>query len=134
MKINMLMSKLTVFFVIVLGFVFNTLATEPSISAIEKLKWIETASPESDAQKAIAQKDFRLRAVYGFTVIIPGVDQKDYDGVKQTYGIKPIEGTSDYNIDSEHATLNRLASEYASKYNSVILKHNEKKNVNSELR
>jgi hypothetical protein len=90
---------------------------------VQKLKWIETASPENDAKSAIERKDYRLRAVYGYALVIPGVAQEDYEKVKKLYGIYPIEGTSDSINSSEHARLNKLATEYALKYNSFILQY-----------
>ena len=94
--------------------------------SVEKLKWLESANPELDAKNAIDRKDFRLRAIYGYVLSVPGVDQRDYDEYKRTFGFNPIEGTSDSLISGEHARLNQLASEYASRYNKVILNYKKK--------
>jgi len=104
----------------------NAMADEQTNNFIEKLKWIELANPEDDAKSSIVRKDFRLRAIYGYSVEIPGVAQEDYDKVKKKFGINPIKGTSDSIVSSEHARLNQLASEYALKYNMVILNHKNK--------
>ncbi len=94
--------------------------------SVEKLKWLESANPELDAITAIDRKDFRLRAIYGYVLTVPGVDQRDYDEYKKTFGFNPIEGTGDSLISSEHARLNQLASEYAFRYNKVILNYKRK--------
>ena len=94
--------------------------------SVEKLKWLESANPELDAKNAIDRKDFRLRAIYGYVLSVPAVDQRDYDEYKKTFGFNPIEGTSDSLISSDHARLNQLASEYALRYNKVILKYKRK--------
>ena len=106
-----------------LGMFSYAIAGEVSPDPVEKLKWLESANPEMDAKKAIAEKDFRLRAIYGYVLMIPGVNQEDWIEYEKTYGLNPIEGTSDSLINEEHARLQKLASEYALKYNKVILNH-----------
>jgi len=101
----------------------NAIAQEQKNDLGEKLRWIESANPNLDARQAIERKDFRLRAIYGYTLIIPGVDQKNYDEYKIKFGFKPIEGTSDHFVSAEHARLNQLAYKYAQKYNEVILNY-----------
>jgi hypothetical protein len=102
------------------------IAGEVSADPVEKLRWLESANPEIDAKKAIAGKDFRLKAIYGYVLMIPGVNQEDWIEYEKTYGLNPIEGTSDSLINEEHARLQKLASEYASKYNKVILDYEKK--------
>jgi len=104
----------------------NSIAKGHQGDLVEKLKWLESANPELDAKKAIDRKDFRLRAIYGYVLSVPGVDQRDYDEYKRTFGFNPIEGTSDSLISEEHARLNQLASEYAFRYNKVILNYKKK--------
>jgi hypothetical protein len=104
----------------------NAIAQGNKVDPVEKLKWLESANPELDAKKAIDRKDFRLRAIYGYVLSVPGVGQRDYDEYKRTFGFNPIEGTSDSLISGEHARLNQLASEYAFRYNKVILNYKKK--------
>lgn len=103
----------------------SAISGSPPNDEVKQLKWIETALAQDDARKAIEQKDYRLRALYGYTLVIPGVAQEDYERIKKLYGIKPIEGTSDSIKSPEQARLNKLAYEYALKYNNFILQHNE---------
>ena len=109
-----------------LGMYSFATAEEVSPDPVKQLKWLETANPENDAKKAIEEKDFRLRATYGYVLEIPGVDPKDWVEYEKTYGVNPIEGTSDSLINKEHMRLSKLAHEYAAKYNKVILKHKKK--------
>ena len=102
------------------------MAGESSYDPVEQLKWLDSANPKNDAKKAIEEKDFRLRGTYGYALEIPGVDPKDWVEYEKTYGVNPIEGTSDSLINKEHMRLSKLAHEYAAKYNKVILKHKKK--------
>ena len=109
-----------------LGVYSFSIAGEASPDPVEQLKWLETANPENDAKKAIEEKDFRLRATYGYALEIPGVDQKDWIEYEKTYGVNPIEGTSDTSINKEHMRLSKLARDYATEYNKIILKYKKK--------
>jgi len=90
-------------------------------SSVETLKWLEAADPVSDATNALKQKDRRLRAVFGYTLLIPGTDPGKFMEYRKNYGLNPIEGTSDVIENKEHAKLNNLAIEYAKLYNGTIL-------------
>lgn len=104
-------------------------AQEEKVDEIAKLKWLETADAEFDAIKAIERKDFRLRAIYGYTLSIPGLDQNICTEYKTKFGFYPIEGTSDHFNNVEHARLNRLAIDYAFRYNEVILNYQKQKKL-----
>lgn len=106
-----------------LGVYSFAIAGETSPDPVTQLKWLESANPENDAKKAIKEKDFRLMAVYGYALEIPGVDPKYGIEYKKIYGINPIEGTSDFLISKEHMRLSKLAHEYAAKYNKAVLKY-----------
>jgi len=96
-------------------------------AGIETLKWLETANPQTDAINAVNNNDLRLRAVYGFTLSIPGTEPSKVMKYKASYGINPIIGTSDTIENKEHGRLIKLANEYAKQYNGIILKHGKKK-------
>lgn len=104
----------------------NAIAQEQKNDLVEKLRWIESANPDLDARQAIKRKDFRLRAIYGYSLIVPGVEQTNYVEYQKKYGFNPIEGTSDSLVNAEHARLNQLAYTYAEKYNEVILNYNKR--------
>jgi len=122
-------------YIIVLSVIFFSLSMNPSwagnankksIDPSEQLRWLYKADPENDAKDAIAKSDFRLRAVYGYTLTVPGI-KGDHTKYKEIYGINPIEGTSDFLQNEEHGKLNALATKYAEKYNRIILKHKKLK-------
>ena len=102
-------------------FSFCATAQEQKVDQVAKLKWLDSANPVLDAKKAIKKGDYRLRAIFGYAVKVPGIDQGKYEDYKKIYGFNPIEGTSDALVSSEHVRLQHLASEYALKYNKVIL-------------
>lgn len=122
------------YIVIILAILFSLSATtslavstnQKSIDPVEQLRWLYKANPEKDAKEAIAQGDVRLRAVYGYTLVVPGI-KGDYTKYKETYGLNPIEGTSDFIQNEEHGKLIKLATKYAEKYNRIILKHKKPK-------
>ena len=99
---------------------------QTSINPVDQLQWLYKVNPEKDANQAIAKGDFRLMAVYGYTLIVPGI-KGDYRKYEKTYGIHPIEGTSDFIKNNEHGKLNALAKKYAEKYNLTILKQKKSK-------
>jgi hypothetical protein len=101
----------------------NAIAQEQKNDLVEKLRWIASANPNLDARQAIKRKDFRLRAIYGYSLIVPGIEQTNYDEYQKKFGFNPIEGTSDSLVSAEHARLNQLAYKYAQKYNEVILNY-----------
>jgi hypothetical protein len=84
---------------------------------LEALK-IENA--RTDAQKAIAAKDYRLHGVRGYAIEVPGAGT-NVSALEQQYGIKVIEGTSDFFRDEEGRRLNENARAYAKKYNETVL-------------
>lgn len=119
------MNKYIICLTIMLAFLStNSSCTEsknqPSTNPVEQLRWLYKADPGKDAKQAIAKGDFRLVAVYGYTLIIPGLNG-DLSKYEKLYGIRVIEGTSDVMQNEEHGKLNALASEYAKKYNRIIL-------------
>lgn len=131
---NTVITKMNKFIIILLVILFSFSAApslagdknQKSIDPVEQLRWLYKANPEKDATKAIAKGDLRLRAVYGYTLSVPGI-KGDYTKYKETYGINPIEGTSDSLQNEEHGNLNALATKYAEKYNRIILKQKKYK-------
>ena len=88
--------------------------------------WLDTANPTEDAKKSIETGDERLLSVIGIVRYIPGVDQKDYQKLADSYGLRDIEGTSDGLVSKEHKRLNDLARKYAKKYNEYVINNVKK--------
>ncbi len=103
-------------------FIFVETVQGQGIDNASELKWLDNANPVQDAEKAILEGDFRLRAIYGYSLIVPGIEQDEYDEYEKKLGFNPIAGTSDSLANSEHARLQQAASVYCLKYNNVLLK------------
>ena len=82
---------------------------------------IQDADPVLDAKLAIKQKDFRLAAIYGYSLTVPGLKNTGlaYEHPEKVW---IIEGTS----DNKQTELNHLAAKYAETYNGIILKYVKK--------
>jgi hypothetical protein len=82
------------------------------------LQSLSIKNAESDARAAIARHDYRLLGAYGYSLVVPGLDsrQSPYD-----FDVRPIACTSDTPESMEYERLNLVASDYAKKYNAVIL-------------
>ena len=89
-------------------------------NVINELLWVETADPQYDAATAIQNKDEKLKAVLGFTVNIPGVNDDTHNKAYKTGNYNIIKGTSDGICSDRHFELNSKAREYAKKYNKII--------------
>ena len=97
-------------------------STQDSAS-VTKLRWVEHADAVADAAKALSLGDHRLVGVYGYTLIVPGIDSAKQSSYVTRYGVRALEGTSDALESATHAALVNKAKEYALRYNSYILAH-----------
>ena len=109
-------------FIILIALLASSGLAAENASNVENLKWLKDAEPTVDAKKALEKGDLRLKAVYGYSLYIPGTKPEQFTNYKNKYGVMPIEGTSDVIESEEHKKLNHLAVEYAEQYNSIILK------------
>jgi hypothetical protein len=88
-----------------------------------QLHWLDRADPERDFAQAWARGDTRFVGVYGFAANLPGVDVPVYGALARQHGIRWLHGTSDIITSQEDLRLNRLAHQYAEKYNQLLLQH-----------
>ena len=65
-----------IFLLIIFGATLNIGAEEKS-DPILLLKWVEKANPVLNAKDALRKGDYRLMAIYGFTISIPGLDSRN---------------------------------------------------------
>lgn len=85
-----------------------------------QIKILRTADVTADVSSAVSKKDFRFVGVMGFAMIVPGVP--DYaQKYSDKYGVRLIENTSDCIEGPQHEELQRVAREYAEKYNRILL-------------
>jgi hypothetical protein len=85
-----------------------------------ELRTLKIEQAAADARRSVATKDFRLLAVRGYTVEIPGASG-DVSKLKTEYGLKVLAGTSDAFRGEEQVRLNANAHDYARRSNETIL-------------
>jgi hypothetical protein len=91
------------------------------LASADKLRWVEHADANSDAARALAANDHRLLAIYGNTLMIPGVDSGEQARYMDLYGVHTVEGTGDMLDSPEGVALVSAATDYAARYNSFVL-------------
>lgn len=84
------------------------------------IKKLETSNVNKDVEKAIKQGDWRFIGVNGYTTIIPGTEDKDAKTIKK-FGVRVIEGTSDFVENDDIRRLNTIGRKYATEYNRALL-------------
>jgi hypothetical protein len=98
--------------------------SRPSESgAVAKLQWVEHADPVLDARTALSHGDNRLLGVNGVTLGVPVTDPAKQPSYIDQYGVRQIDGTSEAVESPRHAELLKEATEYALRYNTVIVTH-----------
>jgi hypothetical protein len=88
--------------------------------AVDQVAKLNPDTAEADAQAAIGRGDRRLLAVYGFTVEVPGATEK-VPVLREKYGLRILQGTGDAIKDPRDQALNKMARQYAKKYNQIIM-------------
>ncbi len=91
-------------------------AIEPELIALER------ANPLQKAQENFQKGDFRLLGVLGFSLMVPGIPQSD-SCLKDFRHVTIIKDTTDAPRCTRHALLQRIARDYAEKYNRFMLKN-----------
>ena len=93
------------------------------LDALDRLEKYNFDDGTNDAIKAIKAGDKRYIAVYGYTVIIPGIaDMEEQFNIRVQKNYRLLEGTSDMLCSERHGELNVIAYDYATKYNTIIEK------------
>lgn len=95
-------------------------AERPLDPYAQKLLWLDSADPQVDAARAIAQGDLRLLGLATRAISLPGVDPDEYYRYEQACGYRLIEGVSDVVRSDEHLRLIQKARSYALQYNAAI--------------
>lgn len=89
---------------------------------LANLRKLASSDPGKDFAAARANRDFRLLAMMGYAMTVPGVP--DY---KQKYselvGVKLIRGTTDAITSSEQRRLQDAVQNYAEKYNKLVVNY-----------
>lgn len=85
-----------------------------------ELSKLDLGCPAKDVEKNLINGDRRLVGIYGFVLFCPGTDGLPDEKIHQ-YGIRPIHGTSDNISYGDHGRLIRVAIQYATQYNQVLI-------------
>ncbi|MCX6834012.1 MAG: hypothetical protein NTW07_02570 [candidate division Zixibacteria bacterium] len=85
---------------------------------------VDTSDYQSDFLDAIGAGDMRFIAVMGYSTEVPGVPEY-YERYSKRYGIKIVEGTSDYldYADTVAWERNAFSRDYARGYNALLLQY-----------
>ena len=98
-------------------------------SEAESLRWVERADVREDFRRhVVEQQDVRFISVYGlsFGTEFPGLqDTAEMHRLVHEHGSRRIEGTTDIISCTEHHELLGAISQYAQRYNSMILGYRE---------
>ena len=87
------------------------------------MKCFDLENPTRDLENNISHNDYRFLCVYGYTETIPGVTiDKNMSELKDKYGIRCIDGTTDAIEDDEHLKLMNSVVNYAEEYNTELLR------------
>lgn len=102
----------------------RSLPDRPVSSLPHELTRMDSANADSDLVAAIKKKDFRFVGIYGYSIAIPGVDERIADYCVEHRGwLEMIEGTSDAITSKEQERLQLLAERYASQYNARLFEY-----------
>ncbi|AJQ92096.1 hypothetical protein [Gynuella sunshinyii] len=94
---------------------------------IDQLLWVNNADARQDAMNALAAGKLNYKAVYGISVILPGIANNDYARSMEEEHYDIIPGTSDALCNEEHGRLNELAYQYARTYNRTLQENDRQK-------
>ena len=84
------------------------------------LEWLTDADPARDLEVAWDRGDRRFIGVYGYAAYIPGVPESASRRLTEQ-GVRYLEGTSDAIESRAHGHAVARATEYARRYNELLL-------------
>jgi hypothetical protein len=88
---------------------------------IDQLLWLKGADAKLDAKEMLKSGELKYKAVYGYSVYIPGVPSSEYHRSLEVGDHEVIEGTGDDLCSEEHEILNDMAYKYAEVFNKILL-------------
>ena len=96
-------------------------ALRPPYSYDDAAKWLDTANVDREVKKARSRNDRRLIGIRGYTLIVPGVTNRDPNNVPPGYRVVAIEGTSDALEGRGQDRFQEKLVWFAERYNSGLL-------------
>lgn len=85
---------------------------------------IKNRNPKEDLKKAIQANDLCFKGINGYSTLIPGVERY-YPSLAGEKCVKIINDTSDAISSADSAVFQALAKQYATIYNTLLLKYIE---------
>ena len=79
--------------------------------------------PVADAKLRINNGDYRLIGIGGIGISYPGIDLRHDGDILCKLGGRYLQGTSDAHESKSHSQLIQKFSEYAGKYNAVVIEY-----------
>ena len=95
--------------------------SDPMPKEVKLLSWVYRADVHKDTHEAIANGDYRLLAIPGRGLMIPGVDPAERADAKALCRIRYMTGMGDTLKGEEHRKLWKKARAYAEAYNKIML-------------
>ena len=84
------------------------------------LEYLRNTNPDTLAHDAIKGDSLYFIGTYGYSIQVPGIS--DYESQwRDRVPLKMIEGTSDAITSKEVSELNRVADDFAKRFNTIIL-------------
>lgn len=96
---------------------------EKEKKVLQQMQWLKTANAEKFANNAIRHKNFKLYAISGRNIRIPGISTQQKNKLKSQCTIVTIKGTGDTFYSQKHLKLRKLAAKFALQHNKLILPH-----------
>jgi hypothetical protein len=94
--------------------------SDPLPKELKLLSWLGKADIDRDTTGAIQNKDFRLLAIAGRGMAIPGIEPEEQVKAKQLCKLRYMTGMGDVIVNEEHRAWWKKAQDYAAKYNQVM--------------
>jgi len=94
----------------------NQLSSQCSLG--QQVRALRASNPANDANAAFERGDYRLVAIEGVALNVPGISPRS--DLLNSLALKIIRGTGD-NMDASGPEINSLALDYATKYNYTML-------------
>lgn len=96
-----------------------SIADDPVATLYAELKYLDTASPETDAARDIANGQAVCFSINSYAKYFPGTSDQhqEYCAARE----KNFRGTQDVSLTKEHADLSSHATQYAKRYNAYVL-------------
>jgi hypothetical protein len=95
----------------------------PDPVVLEQLQKLRNADPSVDLQEAWQKGDLRFIGVNGYVGgQVLGIRDQNFNPFVRRYGVKVIPGTGDAITSEEQLQLQTIASQYAKRYNQLLLR------------